>query len=435
LKDTNFDFDRCKVRNAGNIIYIDAYFIPNDEVCPICGSTSLYKNGHTVKTIKHCTYHTSLILVKCHLQNYKCKECDSIFREENTFANPNETISKESIIIILEKLKQANITFESVACDMHLSRQNVIDVFDRYVDFTPGNLPKVMCWDEKHINKSMTDNAYIFVMLDFINIEIYDIVHSRHKYKLDKYFSLFTIEEKQKVEYISIDMWQPYYDLAKKHFKNAKIAVDSFHVMEMINNAMDRIRLNIMAKYNLKTLDLENNHPYYYILKKYKYFLTKELDNIPSEKFYNYKLGIWFDKHSLIKYMTDIDESLKLAYSLTTMYREFNKCANESNCRDELENIIDSFFDSKLTPFIEVAKTLSTWKECIINSFTLIPDALDKYGYPRRLSNGPIEGINSIIEKINVNGNGYTNFWRFRNRCIYVVNKTSYILNTPKKVK
>ena len=41
----------------------------------------------------------------------------------------------------------------------------------------------------------------------------------------------------------------------------------------------------------------------------------------------------------------------------------------------------------------------------------------------RRLSNGPIEGINSILEKININGNGYTNFFRFRNRAIYCVNK------------
>ena len=41
---------------------------------------------------------------------------------------------------------------------------------------------------------------------------------------------------------------------------------------------------------------------------------------------------------------------------------------------------------------------------------------------PRRLSNGPIEEINSTLEKVNMNGNGYTNFYRFRNRCIYIKN-------------
>lgn len=66
----------------GNIIYIDAYFIPENEVCPICGSKNLYKNGHTIKIVKHCTYYTSLFIVKCHIQNYKCKECNHIFREK-----------------------------------------------------------------------------------------------------------------------------------------------------------------------------------------------------------------------------------------------------------------------------------------------------------------------------------------------------------------
>ena len=82
---------------------------------------------------------------------------------------------------------------------------------------------------------------------------------------------------------------------------------------------------------------------------------------------------------------------------------------------------------------------MSTWKEYIINSFITIPDALskpkskDEEPKPRRLSSGPIEGLNATLEIINVNGNEYSNFWRFRNRAIYVINKNVPILNTPKK--
>ena len=118
---------------------------------------------------------------------------------------------------------------------------------------------------------------------------------------------------------------------------------------------------------------------------------------------------------------------------MTTAYRDFNKTASTKDCADEMDKIIDLFYNSNLEPFKDVAKTLSTWKEYILNSFIKVEECLDKDGNPRRLSNGPIEGINSIIEKINVNGNGYTNFWRFRNRCIYVINKDVPILNTPKK--
>lgn len=144
---------------------------------------------------------------------------------------------------------------------------------------------------------------------------------------------------------------------------------------------------------------------------------------------------MWLDKYNLIKYMLDIDDELKLAYELSEEYREFNKTANEENCKEQLEDLIIKFFNSKLEPFIEVAKTLSTWKEYILNSFITIKDCFDEDGKPRRLSNGPIEGINSMIEKININDNGYSNFDRFKNRCIYVINKEYIIRGRPKKSK
>jgi hypothetical protein len=41
FKDTNFDFDRFKYRSKGLTIYVDAYYIADDEICPICSSNSI----------------------------------------------------------------------------------------------------------------------------------------------------------------------------------------------------------------------------------------------------------------------------------------------------------------------------------------------------------------------------------------------------------
>ena len=434
FKDTNFDFDKMIFRSTPNIIFVDAFYIPEDETCPICGSTALYKNGFKSKTVKHCTYYMILFKVKCHIQGYKCKSCNCYFYEKDTFSNPGESISKESVFAILDKLKYANATFESVAKDMHLKRQNIIDIFDKYVDYTVSStLPKIMSWDEKHINKSLTDHAYSFVILDWKNIKIYDMLPSRHKIALEKYFSSFSKEQRDKVEYITIDMWESYKDVAKRYFKNAKIAIDSFDVMKLVNNAINKIRISVMQKYNLHTDNILDNDPYYYALKTFSYYLTMEFDDINPKRFYNKKLKMYLDKYSLLKYILDIDDNLNKAYQLVSEYREFNKTTKYENAEQELTELINNFFISKLEPLVDVAKTLLTWKEYIINSFIRINDVLDKDDSPRRLSNGPIEGINSIIEKINVNGNGYTNFKRFKNRCIYVINKEYIIKGNPKK--
>ena len=65
------------------------------------------------------------------------------------------------------------------------------------------------------------------------------------------------------------------------------------------------------------------------------------------------------------------------------------------------------------------------WKINIKNSFIRING--------KRLSNGPMEGINSRIKTMMKSANGFRNFNRFRNRVIYSINKNVPIKGTPKK--
>lgn len=441
FKQSNIDFDRSFVTHHKDLIYLTAYFISEDENCPICGSLNLIKNGHIHKTVKHCVYSTSLIVVKCNFQTYKCKNCNHIFQEKNTFSPANISFSFESIFAILDELKYPNSSFESVARNFHISKQNVIDLFDRFFTYTPSNsLPVILSFDEKHIGKAISDHKYIFVMLDWKTKKIYDILESRDKNTLWKYFGSIPKEERDKVLYITMDMWSTYKDVAKHFFRNAKIAVDSFHIMENINRAMNKVRTIVMAKYNQKTENLEDNHLFYYFLKKFDYFFTEDFDDIYEYPIKVQKLKTKLNKHEILKYLLDIDNRINEAYELTSKYREFNRTANINNCENELDELIEQFLSSSLEQFKEVGKTLSNWREEIINSFITIEDSLtipkkkNKLPEPRRLSNGPIEGINSIIEQVKVNGKGYTNFQRFRKRIIYVINKELVLKGNPNKL-
>lgn len=428
FKYTNFDFDKLTFRQVGTTIFVDAYYLPSVFSCPICNHTKLYKIGYHTKLVKHCTNYTWLYIVTCHIQRYRCLNCNHRFFENDTFSFPKECLSKETIFAILDSLKIINETFESVARSFHISRQEIIYIFDKYVDYVaPTILPKIMSWDEKSINKRMTAKPYIFIIVDFIKNKIYEILPNRHKNYLTSYFSKIPLQIRNQVEYITMDMWESYLDLAWIYFPKAKVAIDSFHVVKNISCALDSVRKQVMNKYNNGADEIEDNHEYYYILKKYKYILLSEFDNISNKRFYNKKLCGWYDKHSIRKIMLSIDPKLKLAYELYSRYLEFNKTSSYETAKLELEELLNDFFYSDIKQFIDVAKTISHWKENILNSFILV-DSEDG-SHKRRLSNGPIEGINSQIEKINVNGNGYTNFFRFRNRVIYSINK-----NVPLKI-
>lgn len=52
-------------------------------------------------------------------------------------------------------------------------------------------------------------SAYLCVLVDNIKRELFDILPSRSKWELEKYFDLFPREERDKVKYVTIDMWKP----------------------------------------------------------------------------------------------------------------------------------------------------------------------------------------------------------------------------------
>ena len=55
------------------------------------------------------------------------------------------------------------------------------------------------------------------------------------------------------VKVITMDMFSPYYKLARQLFPNAKIILDSFHIVQHLSRAMNRVRIQIMNQFDRKS--------------------------------------------------------------------------------------------------------------------------------------------------------------------------------------
>lgn len=78
---------------------------------------------------------------------------------------------------------------------------------------------------------------------------------------------------------------------------------------------------------------------------------------------------------------------------------------------------IEEMKKSNIQEILKLKKTLINWSQEIINSFTFIDG--------RRITNGIMESKNGIAKEIKNNAKGYKNFLRYRNRCLYCMNKTT----------
>lgn len=423
LEQFNLKILKADIIKKDNILFCYLTLERVDCPCPFCGGAQITIKDYRKKKIKHSISTNNPCYIIYNARRYKCKYCNNFFYEHNPFSLKYDKESVYTIYAVLQQLLNHTNTFTDVSRNLNLSVTTVMKIFDNYVDCRRLQLPSILCFDEFYSSKKSKEK-YAFVISDFLNNKVIDVFNSRHKDRLDKCFCSIPQKERDSVEYIIIDMWDTYRDLAELRFKNAKIIVDSFHVIKHLNDAMISIRIKIMQKYNKKTSSLHYNDMYYYMLKKFHYFFVKEFDDIYSGKIKIRKLKTTWDKHEIRKYLLSIDDDLKYAYYLKERYREFNLTASYNSCDEELDELIKEFSNSHLDEFREFGQLLNRWKKYIKNSFIRINN--------RRLSNGPIEGLNSRIKTILKSANGIKKFFRLRNRIMYSINKNMPIKNFKK---
>lgn len=424
LEQFNIKIKKFETSKINNILYCYITLEPTASSCPLCGGAKLFIKDYQTKRIIHSISTNNPCFIIYKARRYKCTYCNSIFYEHNPFSLKNNKESTYTIYKVLDELKYHTNTFTDVARNLNLSVTTVIRIFDQYVEYHRTKLPNIICFDEVYTSRK-SYQKYAFVMADFMNNNIIEIYSSRHKNKLTQNFSNIPKVERDNVDYIIIDMWDTYRDLGEIYFKNAKIAVDSFHVIKHLNEAIVSIRLKIMRKFDKRTKSLMANDMYYYMLKKFHYFFTKNFEDIYSGQIEIRKYRTKWDKYEIRRYLMSIDPDLNYAYHLKEKYREFNLTASYESCDEELNELIDDFRNSHLEEFRTFGKLLNRWKINIKNSFIRING--------KRLSNGPMEGINSRIKTMMKSANGFRNFNRFKNRVIYSINKNVPIKGTPKK--
>ncbi|GLI04168.1 hypothetical protein YDYSG_01980 [Paenibacillus tyrfis] len=66
------------------------------------------------------------------------------------------------------------------------------------------------------------------------------MLENRNKETIVKYLS--RLPNKELIQYVAMDMWNPYKDAVKAFLPQAMIVVDKFHVVRMANTALEDIR-------------------------------------------------------------------------------------------------------------------------------------------------------------------------------------------------
>lgn len=190
--------------------------------------------------------------------------------------------------------------------------------------------------------------SYLCVIVDNEKRCLYDILDSRSKDYLSKFFVSKTREERHNVKYVTIDMWEPYRDVAKSFLPNAIIAVDPFHVIEHLCRDFENLRISLM-----KQCPYDSNG--YYLLKKWNWLLNKDGIDLDNAKAYNHRFQTALNRRDLLMMIKDTFPILGEAYELKKYYRRPYENRKLSNAYSENIN-------GKLRTYITVSRGLGNFK-------------------------------------------------------------------------
>ena len=269
------------------------------------------------------------------------------------------------------------------------------DISDDKLIKNNGKLPISFGIDEFSATKD-TISKLAFIIVSHDSKNVFDINNSRLSKDLYYYFFRYQKKDRNKVKFITLDLYKPYYVLMKKLFKNAILIPDRFHIVLQIRNALDKTRIALCNKSN----------PNHNKLKRYWKLILKNEDDLErTKKKYSKNFGKKITQYDIVQYLINTDSNLKYTYNL---YQGIIKSIN-SRDKNKFINIIHNVDYKKLNKYTKKAiKTFINFEKYIVNAFDY------------ELSNGIVEGTNNVIKQVKHNACGYRKFSHLKARIMLI---------------
>ncbi len=186
----------------------------------------------------------------------------------------------------------------------------------------------------------------------------------------------------------SMDMSPAFMAGVAKAFPNAKITFDRFHVVKLLNEAMDTVRKQERREHAT--------------LKGHKYTFLKDWDRLTDKR-----------RCELVKLMDDYP-TLGEAYRLKLLFDDLWAMPNLASAQAHLTAWTEAVELAGIQPFMQFAKTVKAHWTGIVRFIE------------SRLTNALLEGINHKIQLAKRRARGYRNIQNFINMAYFLCGKLDF---------
>jgi transposase len=194
--------------------------------------------------------------------------------------------------------------------------------------------------------------------------------------------------KKEQISQVSIDLSPAFIAGVADSFPAAAITFDRFHVVKLLNEAMDKVR-------RVERLEHE-------ALKGHKYTFLKNRQNLTNKQ-----------EKSLTE-MIEIYPNLGKAYRLKVLFNDLWEMPNKEAATTFLTHWCDEVEEAKIPAFMAFARMVKSHWSGIIHFVE------------SRITNGILEGLNSKVQLAKRRARGYRNTGNFINMIYFLCGKLKF---------
>ena len=372
---------------VGGSTIINGVLDQSKETCPVCKSSSLHFKDSIERQFQMCPTGSRPCWLYLIVRRRSCADCFHKWWPRPSFVSGQRRMvrSLERHVIRLT----GGMSLQDIADLLGLSWRTVRDIHKDYLIKKykkPYDLKKLIYLgiDEFSIGKN---HDYMTIFIDLDTAQIIHAVEGRNKEVILPFLKKIA-KKATNLKAVSMDMSGPYKSAVKQLLPSLDIVFDRFHVMKLMNEAIDEIRREQQRIYKKQGED---------VLKGCRYLLLKNIESLEPHR----RTGL--------QTLLEMNAPLGCAHMLKEQLREFWKQKDRQDAIIFLVKwIYCGAFESNVEELVRVARTLLHHNE-----------GLTAY-YNHKITNATTEGINNKIETLKRQAYGYRDMEYFKLRLYHL---------------
>jgi transposase len=368
-----------KEKTAANLAWAET--TSKHEICPKCAtpSFSIYDSRHV--TLRDAPVRGMGVKLKVRKHRFFCKPCKKPFTQPIQGVGKRQRTTqrfRRDVLWASENFSDLKKVRKAYRCSSAFIYKILFEQLDLNVRKKINYpWPESIGLDEHFFTRRRGRAEFCTVFTDHSNRRLREVAFGKTKDALK--YQLATIEGRQNVRLVTLDMSDSYRSFVTEFFPNAEMIADKFHVLRLLTPAINKARVQITGD--------KRKSPLRWLLLKPRYKLD------------------YFERGAIDRWLIDYPE-LKELYWAREMLFTFYRTKGIERASVALTNLTDRLALSKLKPIRKLRRTLMSWRSEILNYFKT------------RLTNARTEGFNNVAKLVQKRAYGYKSFENYRLRLL-----------------